>query len=509
MPTENDKRIARNTFYLYGRMLLTIFISLYISRVGLDVLGVDDYGIYTVVGGLAIGFGFLNSAMAGATSRFLSYEIGTGDKEKLRSTFTVALKVHIVLAVIIALIADTVGLWYVLKELEIAPERRIVAVWAYQFAILGVIVQIVQVPYYALIIARERMGYFALVAFVNVMVKLGIVLLLMYMVTADNLISYSAMMFGAIFLMGLMYAVYCHRNYTECRFKGAMRRDVVKQMVGFSAWNIYSNMCVSARVQGLQLILNKFGGIAVNAASGLTTTVSTTLYSFAVNVITAFRPQIIQQYAKGDIGYMNRLLENCAKYSLLLVGVIIVPMIIGLDTILGIWLKEVPEFTAVFCRLALIAVCGELVNEIVSIGIQSTGKVARLSLVSGTMYLVELALMWLLLYFTRIPEAVYAVHLVLIFVIAFIDSTILKTKIKDYRILRFWTRGVAVPVGILSLAMVTAWSVSGAWRDSFFGVLGIGVISAAVILALGWLLAIDKDTRTIIRNKILIKFKRV
>lgn len=206
---------------------------------------------------------------------------------------------------------------------------------------------------------------------------------------------------------------------------------------------------------------------------------------------------------------MNRLLENCAKYSLLLVGVIIVPMIIGMDTILGIWLKEVPEFTAVFCRLALIAVCGELVNEIVSIGIQSTGKVARLSLVSGTMYLVELALMWLLLYFTRIPEAVYAVHLVLIFVIAFIDSTILKTKIKDYRILRFWTRGVAVPVGILSLAMVTAWSVSGAWRDSFFGVLGIGVISAAVILALGWLLAIDKDTRTIIRNKILIKFKRV
>lgn len=189
MPTENDKRIARNTFYLYGRMLLTIFISLYISRVVLDVLGVDDYGIYTVVGGLAFGFGFLNSAMAGATSRFLSYEIGTGDKEKLRSTFTVALKVHIVLAVIIALIADTVGLWYVLKELERAPERRIVAVWAYQFAILGVIVQIVQVPYYALIIARERMGYFALVAFVNVMVKLGIVLLLMYMVTADNLIS--------------------------------------------------------------------------------------------------------------------------------------------------------------------------------------------------------------------------------------------------------------------------------------------------------------------------------
>lgn len=509
MPTENDKRIARNTFYLYGRMLLTIFISLYISRVVLEVLGVDDYGIYTVVGGIAIGFGFLNSAMAGATSRFLSYEIGSGNEDKLRATFIAAVKVHIALAVVIGIIADTAGLWYVFNELEVGPERRMVAVWTYQFAILGLMVQIVQTPFYALIIARERMGYFAFVSLLNVLVKLAVVLLLKYAVTVDSLIYYSAMMFGAILLMGIMYTVYCFRNFQECRIRGKVSRDVVRQMVSYSSWNIYSNMCVASRVQGLQLILNKLGGIAVNAASGLTTTVSTTLYSFAVNVITAFRPQIIKQYAGGDIGYMNRLLENCAKYSLLLLGLIVVPMVVCMDTILGIWLKEVPEFTAVFCRLAIIAVCGEVVNEIVSIGIQSTGKVARLSVVSGTMYLIELALMWLLLYLTRIPAIVYAVHLVLIFLIAFIDSIILKSQIRDYRLMSFWMKGVALPSGILVLAFVMVWCVSAHWRNSFFGVLGIGCISTAIIIAMGWFFAIDSETRSLIRNKLLSKIKRV
>lgn len=509
MPTENDKRIARNTSYLYGRMLLTIFISLYISRVVLEVLGVDDYGIYTVVGGIAIGFGFLNGSMAGATSRFLSYEIGIGDKEKLLATFIAAVKVHVILAVIIGVLADTVGLWYVFNELEVGPERRMVAVWTYQFAILGLLVQIVQTPFYALIISRERMGYFAFVSLVNVFVRLGIVLLLKYSASVDNLIYYSAMMFGSILLMGLMYAVYCFRNFSECKVRGKIDRSVVRKMIGFSSWNIYGNMCVTFRVQGLQLILNKFCGIAVNAASGLTTTVSTTLYGFAVNVITAFRPQIIKQYAKGDIGYMNRLLENCSKYSLLLIGIIVVPMIIGMDTILGIWLKEVPEYTAVFCRLALIAVCGEVVNEIVSIGIQATGKIARLSLVSGTMYLVELAFMWLLLYLTRIPSIVYSVHLVLIFMIAFIDSTILKSQLSEYLLWRFWLRGVGVPTGILILSFVLVWMVSGEWGNSFFGVLGISIISAAVILALSWLFVFDRETRLMIRNKISSRIRKV
>lgn len=509
MPTENDKRIARNTFYLYGRMLLTIFISLYISRVVLEVLGVDDYGIYSVVGGIAVGFGFLNGAMAGATSRFLCYEIGAGNEEKLRATFIAAVKVHVALAVVIGVIADTAGLWYVINELEVGDERRMVAVWTYQFAVLGLMVQILQTPFYALIIARERMGYFAFVSLQNIFVKLAIVLLLKYVASADSLVYYSAMMFGAILLMGVMYAGYCFRNFSECTLRGKVNRSVVRQMVSYSSWNIYSNMCVTFRVQGLQLILNKFGGIAINAASGLTTTVSTTLYGFALNVITAFRPQIIKQYAKGDIKYMNRLLENCTKYSLLLLGLIVVPMIIGMDTILGIWLKEVPEFTSVFCRIAIIAVCGEIVNEIVSIGIQSTGKIARLSLVSGSMYLMELALMWLLLYLTRVPAIVYAVHLVLIFLIAFIDSIILKSKIHEFRMMGFWLRGVVLPSVILTLSFVGVWYVSGNWRDSFFGIVGIGFISGAIILALGWFFAIDSETRVLIRNKLLSKIRRV
>lgn len=508
MPTENDKRIARNTIYLYGRMLLTIFISLYTSRVVLDVLGVADYGIYSVVGGIAMIFGFINGAMSGATSRFLSYEIGAGGHLKLRQTFSAALSVHSIIGLIFLVLAETVGLWYVETKLVVAPGRLDAALWTYQFAVVGVLVQILQIPFMAFIIARERMGYYALVAFINVILKLGVVLLLLYVATADTLKIYAGLMFGVTVIVALMYLVYCRLNFAEARWGRRNDLRIIRSMVRFCSWNIYSNLCFTARFQGMQLIINKFGGAVLNAAGGLTITISATINGFATTVITAFRPQIVQQYAKSDFPYMNKLLVNCARFSLLLIGLLVVPIVIGMDSLLSIWLKEVPEYTAVFCRVALMAVCGELLNDIISIGIHATGKVVRLSLVSGTLYLVELPLMWLMLKIWGNPTLLYVTHLVMIFFISAVDSMILKSQVAQFSLRRFWLRGVVTPGAILGVTLVLTWYFTSGWTLDIAGLLGMGIISTLLLGIQTWLFAIDSEMRASFKRRLLKLFRR-
>lgn len=501
MPTENDKRIARNTLYLYGRMLLTIVISLYTSRVVLEVLGVSDYGIYSVVGGIAMIFGFINGAMSGATSRFLSYEIGTGDEHKLRMTFSAAVTVHVVIALILLLLAETVGLWYVKTKLVVGPGRMEAAMWAYQFAVLGMVTQIVQVPFMALIIAREKMGYYAIVAFLNVFYKLVVVLLLLYVATADTLIAYSGLIYATVLNVALMYYIYCRIHFTESRWSSHYDMQIIRSMLRFCSWNIYSNLCFTARFQGMQLILNKFWGAALNAAGGLTITISGTVSAFASTVITAFRPQIVQQYAKCDYDYMNKLLINCARYALLLIGLIIVPLIIAMDSLLALWLTKVPDYTAVFCRIALISVCGELLNEIISIGIHATGKVARLSIISGTLYLVELVVMWLLVRVWDNPTLLYVTHLVMIFLISAIDSMILKLQISRFALRRFWMRGLVTPALIIIVSFVFTYYITHTWQMNFLQIILMGLISSVCMAVQAWFFAIDQNLRHAFKAK--------
>lgn len=506
MPTQNDKRIARNTIYLYGRMLLTIFISLYTWRVVLDVLGVHNYGIYSLVGGIVMVFGFVNGSMAGASSRFLAYELGAGSALRLRQTFSSSMTVHAAIALILLVLAETLGLWYVNNELVIAPHRMCAANWTYQFAVGGMLVLILQVPYMGLIIAHERMGYYAVVAVINVLMKLGIAMLLMFRATADNLIVFSGLMFVAALAVGFMYAVYCRIHFAEARWSLGNPPEIIKALLKFCGWNVYSQFCLTLRLQGLPVMLNRIGGTVLNAAAGLTTTISTTVTSFATSVITAFRPQIVQQYARGDYSYMSRLLVNCARFSLLLVGLIIVPVIIDMEYLLGLWLVEVPHYTTVFARLALMAVCGELLNEVLTIGVHATGRITGLSVITGTMYLVELLAMWVMLRLTDNPPVVYAVHVVFMFAIVASDTLILKQKVRAFGARRFWFRGVMTPLAILVASGVLTWIPLHATAG--FMQLVMTVVSSALWTALlGWIFAIDGETRRMIlahvRNKLL------
>lgn len=502
MPTENDKRIARNAIYLYGRMLLTIFVSLYTSRVILEVLGVSDYGIYNVVGGIVVILGFLNGTMSGATSRFLSYELGAGDPQKLRKTFSAALTVHAIIALIMLLLAETVGLWYVNNRLVIAPERMAAANWTYQFSVMAAVTTVFQIPYVASIMARERMGYYALVAMSNVFLKLAIILAVKYLPVADSLPVYAWLVFVVAAIVAGMYIIYSHREFAECRWSLHNDRAIVKGLLKYCSWDIYGNLCFTTRAQSMLVILNRYGGTVLNAAGGLCATVSATVNSFAGSVTTAFRPQIIQQYARRDYPYMMKLINNCARYSLLLLGLLIIPLITGMDALLELWLVEPPRFTAAFCRLALVAVCGEVLHTIVATGIHATGKVVRLSFISGSMFLLELPVMWLMLVLTGNPPVIYLMHIALIFTIVFVDSLILKVQLREFRLGRFWLRGVSTPMLIIGVTYAIVAAATYGWDFDIPLLLAMGAISTAVLAALSWMFAIDGDMRRGIAGKI-------
>lgn len=502
MPTDNDKRIARNAIYLYGRMMLTIFVSLYTSRVILEVLGVSDYGIYNVVGGIVVILGFLNGTMSGATSRFLSYELGAEDPVKLRKTFSAALTVHAIIALIMVLLAETAGLWYVNHRLVIAPERMAAANWTYQFSVVAAVMTVFQIPFVASVMARERMGYYALVAMINVFLKLAIILIVKYMAVADNLPVYAGLVTLVTAVVAGMYIIYAHREFAECRWSLRNDRSIVTGLLKYCSWDVYGNLCFTTRAQGMLVILNRYGGTVLNAAGGLCATVSATVNSFAASVTTAFRPQIIQQYARRDYPYMMKLLNNCARFSLLLLGLLIIPLITGMDALLELWLVEPPRFTAGFCRLALVAVCGEILHTIVASGIHATGKVVRLSFISGTLFLLELPAMWLMLVLTENPPVIYTLHIAMVFLIVFVDSLILKVQLREFRVRRFWLRGVFTPMLIIGATFAVVTAVTYGWRFDILRLIAMGAISTTVLAALSWMFAIDGGMRRSLAGKI-------
>lgn len=510
MPDANDKRIARNAIYLYGRMMLTIFVSLYTSRVVLDVLGVSDYGVYNVVGGIVMILGFLNGTMSGATSRFISYELGAGSPEKLRKTFSASLTIHLCLVGAILVLGETVGLWYVNNELVIDPSRMGAANWVYQYSLFASVLTIIQIPYLATIMAHEHMGYYAWVAIANVLLKLGAILVVVRVAAADNLATYAAMIFLGAAIVAAMYILYARCRFPECRWTLRNEPAIVREMLQFFGSDIYGNFCFTARVQGVLVILNRFGGTVLNAAGGLCNTVSGTVNAFAGSVVTAFRPQIIQRYAAGDYPHMLTLLSNCARYSLLLIGLLIIPLIIGMHTLLDLWLLEPPRFTADFCRISLVAVCGELLHIILCIGIHATGRIFRFSIITGTLFIIELPLMWLLLRATGNPLTVYFIHLSMIFLIAAVDSLMLRLNFPQFRILPFWRRGILLPLLLLAVALfvtelIYVHILIGAVPNPLLRVAALGSVSTLILCILAFFFAFDHA----MRRKIIGKAKKL
>ena len=386
MSDTTNKRIAKNTLLLYVRLAFATIVSLYTSRVVLLALGVDDFGIYGVVGGIITLFTFVNGSMAGATSRFLTYELGLGNTNQLRDTFATAFLLHCAIALVIVLVAETVGLWFLTHKLVIPPERMDAAMVLYQLSIFATVLSITQVPYNASIISHEKMHVYAYTEILCSVLKLGIAYSLASC-PGDKLVVYGLLMFSLPIISTVIYRTYCRRHFAECKLRFVWNQSILKPMLNFSGWDVYGNLSIVARTQGVNMLLNLFFGPAMNAAASIATRVQLAIISFSINLLTASRPQIIKQYAQGNHAGMVSLLRNTLRLNFFLLQVACVPLLLEMDFVLDVWLNDVPANAVAFCKLTLLFCIFACMSSVIISGVHATGHIKRPSIINGTLYL--------------------------------------------------------------------------------------------------------------------------
>lgn len=482
----SNRRIAKNTLALYVRMFLTMVVGLYTSRVVLATLGVEDYGVYGVVGGITSMLGFLNASMSGATSRFLTFELGRGDKKRLENTFSSAMIVHMGIAAVVLVLAETVGLWFLCHKLVIPPERMTAAHWVYQLSILSSMLAITQVPYNATIIAHENMNVYAYVEILNSVLKL----LIVYLLTIgdfDKLILYAVLMLAVSVTVMMTYRIYCVRHYSESHFHWVWDKTYLKPLLSFSGWDLYGNMSVTVRQQGINFLINMFFGVVFNVASSIATTVNGMVTGFAYNLIQAFRPAIIKEYAAGNIKEMEIMIGNAAKYTVLLFGCMLTPLIFELPFVMELWLGNVPEKAVDFCRLLLIASLFNLINNVIGIGIHATGNIKRISLVTGSLIFACVPFVYLLFEFNFNIDWAYIILINNTIMVLITDTIILKIQISEINISKIY-KDVLQSILIVSLATIVVWFINMNLPQSFIRMIIEIIINLVVVATFLWFL---------------------
>ena len=408
--SENTNRIAKNTLMLYCRMLFSMLVSLYTSRVVLNTLGVEDYGIYNVVGGFVAMFSLISSSLSSSVSRFLTFELGRGDMERLKRTFSTSLLIHIVLAIVILVLMETVGVWFLNNKMTIPSERLYAANWVFQGSILSFMLGLFSVPYNASIVAHERMSAFAYIGIIQVLLNLGIVLFIAHSPWPfDRLIVYALLLVAVGMLMQSIYWNYCRRNFEECRLRLSFDKQCWKEMSSFAGWNFIGCTAGLLKDQGVNILLNLFIGPVINAARGISGTVINAVSGFAGNFMTALNPQITKSYAAGDLTYCHSLVERGSRFAFFIMFMIALPIFLEVEYVLALWLKQYPDHTVNFVRLVLIlALVDILSNTLINLQ-AATGKIRNYQLAVGGLLLMNFPLSYLCLYLDYSPESTYVV----------------------------------------------------------------------------------------------------
>jgi O-antigen/teichoic acid export membrane protein len=432
---ENNKRIAKNTLMLYFRMLVMMAVSLYTSRVVLDTLGVSDYGIYNVVGGFVTMFSLISGAMTTATQRFLSFAIGEGKTDEVTSLFSTAVIIHIGLALIILLVGETVGVWFVSTQMNFPAGRYNAAVWVFEFSLITFLVSVISVPYNAAIIAYEKMSAFAYISIVEVLLKLGIVFLLL-ITPLDRLIFYALLMALVQVAVQCIYASYTHRKIKICHCTWKLDRNYFKQMTSFVSWNLIGSLAGVCKDQGLNVVLNLFFGTAVNAARGVAVQVSTAINRFVTNFQMAMNPQIIKLYASNEKEEMFKLVFRGSRFSYMLLLCLSLPVIIEAPFILNVWLVKVPDYTVPFLRLVIFTALIDSMSNSLIVSMHASGKVRDYQIVVGGISLLTLPLAYLLLKMGYSPTSALVASLAISIACLFARVALLY-RIIDFPALKF------------------------------------------------------------------------
>ena len=505
MSTSNTSRIAKNTLLLYFRQILIMLVSLYTVRIVLNVLGAEDYGIYNVTAGVVTMFGFLSGAMATASQRYFAFDLGKQDYEHLKTTFSVTFQIYVLLAVIIVVLAETVGLWFVMNKLVIPPERMTAAIWIYQAAVVSFLLTLITTPYMASIIAHENMNIYAYVSIVEAVFKLAIVFLLQVL-SFDKLVLYGLLLMGVSLINTTIYRVYCKKHYSECKFQFVKDKALFKELVSYSGFDLYGNMSVMLRTQGVNVLLNMFFGPVMNAAAGIASMVQNAVMNLSNNIITASRPQIIKAYAAKEIDSMLNLLYETQKFAFILISFLTIPIIVERNFILGQWLKDVPTCTSVICIYVLAFNIFANQSNILAGVIHATGKIYRLSFINGTLYLLVIPISYISFKFGGNYWTSFLFNVCAVFLGMLSNAWTIHLYIPQFSLKIFLVKNLIPCVTTFTVTITLCFLVSNYFESGFLRAIIVFVLSSAVLFLISFFFILSKDmkqkTKLFFKNKL-------
>jgi O-antigen/teichoic acid export membrane protein len=483
-----------------------MLVTLYTSRVILNTLGVEDYGIYNVVGGVVSLLSVFSSAMSTATQRFLSFEIGKGDFVQLKKTFNAAHIIHIGIALFVFILAETVGLWFVKNYLVIPNERMNAAIWVYHFSILSFMISIIQVPYNATIIAHERMSVYAYLSVFEVILKLLIVFMLTW-ISYDKLKLYGILYLSVTILITSSYRIYTLLNFKESKFELVKDKKLYITLISYSGWNLIGNLAAVVKGQGINLLLNLFFGPVINAARGIATQVQIAVHSFVSNFQMAVNPQIVKSYAIDDRDYMNTLIISSAKFSFYLLSLLSLPIILEVKQILILWLKIVPDYANIFTILSLILILITSVSGPLITALLATGNIKTYQTVVGILLIMILPISYVLLKVGYPPHVTLYVAFIIEIIALFMRLLFLKRMIK-FPVLKFIKEVLVRNLLIILLSLSLPLFIRSTMEENIFRLIAIVSVSviwtAVVIIFVG----LNKSERKLILTIINKVFKR-
>ncbi|WP_455062208.1 polysaccharide biosynthesis protein [Prevotella fusca] len=497
----SNKLIVKNAGMLYLRMFISMAIGFYTSRIVLQALGVSDYGIYNLVGGIVVLANMLTSSLSGATSRYITYSLGEHDFEKTQRTFSTALSIHIGLSILFILVAETVGLWFVNTQLVICPDRMVAANWVYQSAIISTALSITQVPYNSLITSHERFGVFAVIEVLSACLKLVIAFVTLYSML-DHLVLYSILYMVVSVCIIVYYRIYCVRSFSESRFVRILDRELLPKLLKFSGWTLLGNVSLTVLQQGVNIIVNLFFGTIINAAVGIATQVQGLLYSFIGNITTAFTPQIIKGYVESDFKRMNYLISIGGKFSSICILLISIPIIIKMDFLMGVWLKEIPTGAVVICQILLLKNFFNSFNPLLYSAITATGNIKKANIFCSLEYLLSVAITYLIVFWTHSYVYAFMFNLITSLIACGIFLWVLKHEIECFSVYDYVVHTVFAVTLLGGITFGVVSFIDSSFQSDIWSLVIITLISTILITMLSFYFVLDSSSRNFVVSKV-------
>lgn len=505
----NNQRIAKNTLLLYVRMFFMMAIALFTSRVILQTLGVTDYGINNVVGGLVAMFSLLSGSLSGAISRFITFELGKGRFDRLKTVFCTSVNIQLIMAAIIVFVAEIVGMWFLNYKMNIPADRMYAANWVMHCSILAFAVELVSIPYNASIIAHEKMSVFAYISIIEVVLKLVIVYML-YISPFDKLISYTVLFLCVAIIIRIIYGNYCSRHFAECRYQMRLDKHLFKEMASFAGWNFFGNTAYMLNTQGVNMLINIFFGVTVNAARGIAVQVDGAVNQFVNNFMTALNPQITKSYAAGETDAMVKLVCRGSRFSFFIMLLFIVPFELEADTILKIWLGVVPEQAPVFLRLVLLASMSNIFGNTLYTAMMATGKIKRYQVLVTIYGCLVFPLSWIAYKMGMPAYTTYIIFAFIYFTLNAIRLMELK-RVMNFPIMTFVNSVLWRILLVALVAFTLPYAVHSFIDNNIVRLITVCVVGVAWTAVVSFLLGLDKHERQFFMQKareIKIKFSK-